>query len=507
MELGYTNCPMSFRSEVLRHKILYFLLGVIILIAFILRIWRVGQILAFHFDQGRDALVIWDLWHSGKLFMIGPTTGIEGIFRGPFYYYLIAPFYLLGGGNPIYPAIFLAFLSVLALMVMYFIGYKISGKTTGLIAVILGAFSFAIIYSSRWLSNPTPMLLLSMLLVLFMVLLTEAKKRTRQTDLLWVGIAFIAGLSQFHFGSSGEFFYFPALAAFAIWQRKKLPKIRNIIWPILVFISTALPLIIFDLRHGHILLKNLLDFLSGESALGSSIGGMLQRRLDLYYEVFSQKFFPEIGPLQKLLFGTLGLVTTLSLPRLMKNDKFKVVILMTAAPFIGFLFFQGNYGNVYDYYFTGYYLIFLLFVATVLGYLWNNIFGKIFVIVFLIIFLSANWATTQNYLSTNVNLNNQIMFANQKEAIEWIYADAGGKEFNVDVYVPPVIPYSYDYLFTWKPNPNLVDHQVPLLYTLFEVDPPHPERLQKWYDRQEGIGISENQKSFGGITVQRRIRI
>ena len=51
--------------------------------AFLLRIFRVSDILAFHYDQGRDALVIWDLIREPhKLFLIGPTTGLPGVFRG-----------------------------------------------------------------------------------------------------------------------------------------------------------------------------------------------------------------------------------------------------------------------------------------------------------------------------------------------------------------------------------------------------------------------------------------
>jgi len=73
----------------------------IILFAFLLRVYRINDLLGFYYDQGRDALVVWDLIHNGKFFLIGPTTGIAGIFRGPYYYYLITPFYLLGRGNPI----------------------------------------------------------------------------------------------------------------------------------------------------------------------------------------------------------------------------------------------------------------------------------------------------------------------------------------------------------------------------------------------------------------------
>ncbi len=49
--------------------------------------------------------------------------------------------------------------------------------------------------------------------------------------------------------------------------------------------------------------------------------------------------------------------------------------------------------------------------------------------------------------------------------------------------------------------------QVPLLYTLHEEDPQHPERLEAWHARQEGIGEIEEEVSFGGITVQRRKRL
>src|SRR4030043_919753 len=85
----------------------YSLLLILFLAAF-LRLYRINELLGFWYDQGRDALVIWDLIHKGKFFLIGPTTGIAGIFRGPFYYYLIAPFYFLGGGNSVLAAIFFA---------------------------------------------------------------------------------------------------------------------------------------------------------------------------------------------------------------------------------------------------------------------------------------------------------------------------------------------------------------------------------------------------------------
>src|SRR6266536_4880928 len=96
-------------KEIKSHKLIYIIFVVILIAAFFLRVYRIGTVLGFYFDQGRDAGIIWDLIHLHKFFLIGPTTGLPGIFRGPYYYYLIAPFYFLGKGNPVWPSIFLSF--------------------------------------------------------------------------------------------------------------------------------------------------------------------------------------------------------------------------------------------------------------------------------------------------------------------------------------------------------------------------------------------------------------
>jgi len=107
-------------SEAIKKSPLEFVAVFLILsLAFFLRVYRIDQLLGFYYDQGRDALVIWDLIHNGKFFLIGPTTGIEGVFRGPFYYYLITPFYWLGNGNPVWPSVFLSLTTVFASFLLY----------------------------------------------------------------------------------------------------------------------------------------------------------------------------------------------------------------------------------------------------------------------------------------------------------------------------------------------------------------------------------------------------
>ncbi len=499
------------QKEIRNHKIIYLILGVILVFALYVRVHGLGTVLGFYFDQGRDALVIWDFIHSHKFFLIGPTTGLPGIFRGPYYYYLIAPFYLLGRGNPVWPANFLALTSVFAIVLIYYLGAKIQDRRTGIIAAIIASFSFYIVMASRWLSNPTPMLLLSMLLVSSMFQITRITREKSQK--WWVVIALVSGLSLFNFGSSGEFFYFPALFIFAIWQRRKWPNLRFFLFSIIAFIVTFAPLVLFDLKHEHILLHNFFSTFGTDGGSFKKITSFIfQERNKAYYDIFTNKLFDARGSKEIVVMVLVAIAFLLSLPKLIKNDGVKIILLLLISPIIGLYFYQGNYGVLYDYYMTGYYLIFILLFAIGLGRILKvKIIGVLFVLYFFYLFFTGNIPIVLSRINDRCNTLESICFVNQKQAIDWIYNDAKRSDFNVDVYVPPVIPYAYDYLFKWyggkvhgkEPNVN----RTQILYTLYEADPPHPERLDAWLARQKGIGKVQETMKFGAITVERRIRI
>lgn len=483
------------------------LIILILVAALFLRVYRIPQVLGFYFDQGRDALVIWDLIHLHKFFLIGPTTGLAGIFRGPYYYYLITPFYFLGGGNPVVPADFLALTSVIAIYLMYLLASKIQDKTSGIIAAVIAGFSFYIVLAGRWLSNPTPMLILSMILVYSMFRIAKTNKR-KDAQIWWAIISAVAGLSLFNFGSSGEFFYFPALFIFVIWQRKKFPTLKYLLISGFVFFLTFAPLVLFDLKHDHILLHNLFSTFGGDGgSFKLPTQSFMAERTRSYYDIFTNKLFDAREKPEIIVMVIAAIFFLINLPKLIKNDGYKIIILLLISPIIGLYFYQGNYGVLYDYYLTGYYLIFILFYGLIFGKIWKaNIVGKLFIVYFLYLFFSGNLPIIWSKINDNCTGNGTICFANEKTAINWIYDNSAGQKFNVDIYVPPQIPYAYNYILTWRSNPNNVTENVPLLYTLYEVDDQHPSILNDWLKRQNGIGKIEAVYSTGGITVQRRIR-
>lgn len=499
----------NIKFEIIKNKLYYIILTIVLIGAFFVRTYRLDQLLGFYYDQGRDAKIIWDLWHNHTLFLIGPTTGLAGIFLGPFYYYLIAPFYLLGRGDPVWPATFLAFTSTCSVFLLYWLGWKMFNRSAGLIAATIGAFSYYLVLASRWLSNPTPLLLSSMILLLAMWMVVSNKSRW-----WWILIALTVGVSL-HFEAASAVFYIPMIIVFAIWQRKQFPSLLIFGITILAFGITLLPQILFDLRHEHILFNNVYHTFIEQKSFKTSFWEVLEARKNLFWSVFSTKLLPGWETYSAIIVFLSSAGLFIHRKFVNKSSGITILLIYLIVPLIGFVGFQGNQGNVYDYYLTGLYLPFVLLFSLGLASLAKNLAGKFVIVLFLILFLFINGKMLKNYLTAGVDGPTNITLGNEVQAVDWVINDSNERPFNQDVYVPPVIPHSYNYLFLWRTDNKcgpalcnmMVDEQVPLLYTLYEVDPPHPERLEAWLSRQKGIGKVEETKSFGGITVERRHRI
>lgn len=504
------------KKEVYSHKLIYIFLATILLLSLFVRIYRTEDLLGFYYDQGRDALVIWKLWHSGKLFLTGPVTGLAGIFLGPFYYYLIAPFYLIGGGDPRFPAIFLAITTVLALMILYKIGMDLGSRATGLIAVIIGSFSFYLVQAGRWLSNPTPMFLISVLLLWVMQKITIQKNTGNNfnKNYLWILLALLLGVSL-QFESASAVFYLPMIVVFALWQRKNLPEKKLILISICIFLMTLIPQVLFNFRHDNLIFDSFKRVLAEEKSFRSPLNPEnVKFKKEYFRSVFNSKIFP--GHIKSAQYFYISSV--IGFLFLLKNKKKKLIffLIFLGVPMMGYFIFQGNEGHIYDYYMTGYYLPMILMFSLGLGALWNNVIGKIIVLLFLTVFLNVNLPLLRNFLNSSIMNSGMVTLGSELASVDWIFGNSKAYgNFNVDIYVPPVIPHSYEYLLLWRGNKFCgqdkcgltTEKNVPVLYTLFEDDPPHPERLQVWLEKQKATGRIEEQIRFGNITVQRRIRI
>ncbi|MBU0572425.1 glycosyltransferase family 39 protein [Patescibacteria group bacterium] len=505
----FNKFKKSTTKEAKAHPVIYICLFLVLLIALFVRVYRTEALLGFYYDQGRDAMVIWRLWQDHKFFMIGPVTGLAGIFLGPFYYYLIAPFYLISGGDPVLPAVFLAFLSTIAIYFLYLLGKEFQDRITGLIAAVIAGFSYYIVLAGRWLSNPTPILLTSVLLLLSMwkIVKGESKK-------WWIAIALLIGISL-HFEAASAVFYLPMILVFAVWQKKNFPDKKVFLISSAAFIGTLFPQIFFNFRHENILFNGFKETFVEQESFKLSFQQVLGTRLNYFWAVFHSKILPGLET-WVLVISAIVLGISIERKKEFNRNALTLLAIFIGIPMLGFIFFQGNSGNIYDYYMTGYYLPIILLFSMGLAKLLKTNLGKLIILIFFFLFFTRNGEFVKNHIAAGFDGPTHITLGNELQAVDWIFEDAKGKgQFNVDVYVPPVIPHSYDYLFLWQATKrcgdslcemNLVE-QVSLLYTLYEEDPPHPERLEAWLARQKGIGEVEEESSFGGITVQRRKRL
>ncbi|MDO8488374.1 MAG: glycosyltransferase family 39 protein [bacterium] len=474
----------------------------LLVVALIVRVYRLDQLLGFFYDQGRDGKVIWELMHHGKLFLIGPTTGVEGIFLGPFYYYFVAGAYWLGQSNPVWPAVWLAITNVAGIGLIYLIGKQYFNRSTGLLAATFASLSFYLVLAQRWLANPTPLPFFALIAV--WSILEVVHGRAKWWSWLSIGLAIGLGLQ---FEAASATFFLPATAlTLLIFRRQINWHWRWVALGGAAFLATLLPQVIFDFRHQHILWQALQNFLVGEKSFRLEVSS----RLSFFFEIFVNKFVPDLR-IGKLFAVAVAILSVINFKQL-KSKAVSVLLIWWLTPVVGLLFYHGNNGYVWDYYFTGVYPAVVILVAWVLVTATKrNWWSKVTVAILAGIFFFQNVPLMRNYLISGVDGPATIALGNQLQAIDWIYQDYEEREFNVDVYVPPVIPHAYDYLLLWQ-GTNVHSQlqqaeQVPLLYTLYEVDPPHPERLQAWLARQAGIGQVETEASFGGITVQRRHRI
>lgn len=471
---------------------------VILAFAAFFRLYHLGSLLGFYYDQGRDALVIWRLLHEGKFFLIGPVTGIEGIFLGPFYYYLITPFYFLGGGSPVFVTAILNLISVFGIYLLYLVAKEFFDKKTALLTSFLVAFSYSLVIFSRWLSHPPLLPTFSLVIIYALLQIYQGKEKW------WLVVGLFEGLAL-QLEAAGAIFFIPTILIFAFWQRRKVKNFSIIVVSLFLFFLTLVPQIIFNWRHQGILEQAFQKFLIGEKSFHLSFFAIVNQRLTDYFHIFFSKFFYAKENLSRV-----WLVILLILGFLKRKDLFakkrKILWLWFLVPLIGYFFYQGNYGYFWDYYLSGIWLIFIVFVAFLLVSFWPKIWGKFVFLLFLVFFLYVNLSQFLIYYRIGIG----IILRDQLAAIDWTYQDAKEEKFNVDVYVPPVIPYAYDYLFKWygdkKYHRQPMVENAPLLYTLSEVDSSHPERLNTWLVRQNGIADKIKSQSFGGITVERRLR-
>lgn len=148
------------------------LLILILAAGLFLRIYKFQSFYIFEHDQDLFSWIVRDIVVNHHFRLIGQLTSIDGLFVGPLFYYLLAPFFILFNMNPLGALVPAVILGVFTSYSFYYVFSSFFGKKVGLIAAFIYAVSLGSVFYDRWVVPTQPTILWSVwfMYVLFSLL-------------------------------------------------------------------------------------------------------------------------------------------------------------------------------------------------------------------------------------------------------------------------------------------------------------------------------------------------
>lgn len=396
----------------------------------------------FNMDSARDFVDVREMMELQKIRLTGPGTAIDGLYNGPFWYYLLAIPYIISKGDP-YSAILMqiGFWTIGGFFLLKLV--KAFGILPTLVVGLLWIASDYIVLASVYSFNPTPVMFLT---PVFIYLLIEYLKnnKTIYIALVW----FLAGLFFNLEMNFGVFVPVIILTSIFLTKNNKLLRQKGFWIGVGCFILTLLPQIIFDIRHQNIMSKAVLNHLSANSSSNLN----LLYRAQTVFSNFYNTFLPTLMSHKLLSWIILGLFIP-TIYRLLKQKRQDMLALVSLifvfVPFLGYLVLPVAINPWH----LGAEMVTLLILSAYLlkklmeGYLLSKITS---IVLSLIIILFALTNITNFFFEDRGKPNKDpSAYKNEIAAIDYIYKYANGKNFKVYAYLPSIIDYPYQYLIWW----------------------------------------------------------
>jgi len=203
-------------------------------------------------DEGRDAIIVRNIFVKLHPPLIGPGTSIGNMYLGPLYYYISAPFSLLFGFSPVGPSVMVALFGIATVFLVWKIGKEWYGNIGALISSFFYAISPVVIIYNRSSWNPNIMPFFSTLCIYSIWRMWHNK------EFKWLivfGISFAVVMQSHYLGLilapiAGLFWI---LTFLKVRNSKSTGKFaRYSLISFLLFLALMSPLLFFDIRHNWI---------------------------------------------------------------------------------------------------------------------------------------------------------------------------------------------------------------------------------------------------------------
>lgn len=425
---------------------MFYLVAVVFIISTLIKLGYIsGNNFAFTPDQGRDLIDIRQMVVTHMPRLVGPTTSVNGVLLGPFYYYFIAIPFILFRGSPAAIVIWqIAWFQISALIMWYVLRKK--NLVMANIAAILILLSPVGFYTGRYFWNANVMPIFT---VIFFACLLDTLWYRQNFRLVLLGL--VAGISLQIEAAFGLLFF--PLALLILLYKKFPPK--DLLKLSLAFGLTLLPQVVFEFRHGFLMTKTLIAGLTGTSAdLGEKLIWSLRlvERRNIFLIAMKQSdhlAFEWLGPIL-LLAALLGVYFVIrhqfSKP---ENDLSLISISFLILAAIFYLIFPQHLKNWYVF---GLPIPIIIFLSGVLSNFYDTgRLGIALTTLFIVFSLYYTLLAHTQYLFQYalVPSSDPSNMATEMRAVDLVYREAGGQAFEVYNYLPSIYDYTYQYLFWW----------------------------------------------------------
>jgi hypothetical protein len=403
---------------------------------------------AYTYDQGRDFIAGANIVRLHKIPFIGPTTGINGLFHGSWWYYLLAVPYILFKGAPIGYywfnfAIQFALLVALMIFLKKEFGLLVS-LLFGILVVVAPYFTFM----SLFVGNNV-MVLPSLLIFLICNYYLFKNKQISLPLLFITGLSLaLVGEFELSFGIFLIPLYFVAVILFRALRNALLNK-KGVFF-LLGLVAGFAPRTLFELKNSFTQTKVLLSFLLHPKLYNTSTSYLarLSERWILfkgyYFEMFSERYFAYIFLISMCVIAAITIAAVLH-----KKTKIQPIFFFYTYILGGLFFLSTLYKDFFwkNYYEGIHYVILFIFISLVGQFaqrkhivikrsiLYSLLFG--FCILGII-------SARDTYIHKPPFDGLQI----QEAVVNYINKNQNQQQdYCLRIYTPSVIPHTYNYLF------------------------------------------------------------
>ncbi len=397
----------------------------------------------FNMDNARDMVDVREMVVLGKLRLTGPTSAIEGLFNGPFWYYLLAIPFIITGGDP--------YASIVMEIILWAIGgfflLKLVSRWGSWLIFPVGAIwvtSDYIVLANLYAFNPNPVTLLTPLFIYLLVKFLENGKVVN-VILVW----FLAGLFfnfEMNFGIFTPIIIFVSLI-FA--RRTRLLKDKTFWLGFAVFLLLLLPQVIFDLKHQFIMSSAVKRFLTESNGYFSNLVKHAEDVIKSFYNTFLPILLNHKNLVWIVLFAAAFVLIKFFESRTKKDVVVVICLLYIFVPFLGYLILPVS---VNPWHLGGPMAASIILIGFVLKQLLQfKIWGKVLSLGLTVIIIWFGVSSLLNYFLNERGKANgdPSLLKNEIAVIDHVYQKASGKNFKVYSYLPSVYDYPYQYLFWW----------------------------------------------------------